>query len=108
MLDKQAIREIPVSQETPGSSDRVDPPQRGDQSDLSALSHTACGPVRVGEESQVASVLLNPAVPVIERGEHADAELEMPLRICVSADGPHTESAAEVEGSTGFIVHSEL
>jgi len=79
--------------------DGVDPPQRGDQSDFSALAHTACGPVRVGEESQVASVLLNPAVPVIERGERPDAELGMPLWVCVSTDGPHTESAAEVEAS---------
>ena len=77
----------------------VDPPQCGDQSDLSALAHTTCGPVRVGEEPQVASVLLNPAFPVIERGERLDAELGMPLRVRVPTDGPHTESVAEVEAS---------
>ena len=58
----------PVQGEPP-SSDGVDPPQCGDQSDFLALAHTTCGPVRVGEEPQVTSVLLNPAVPVIERGE---------------------------------------
>ena len=55
----------PVQGEPP-SYDGVDPPQCGDQCDISALAHTTCGPVRVGEEPQVTSVLLNPAVPVIE------------------------------------------
>ena len=77
----------PVQGEPP-SSDGVDPPQCSDQSDLSALAHTACGPVRVGEEPQVTSVLLNPAVPVIEWGECPDAELGMPLWVCVPTDGP--------------------
>ena len=75
-------------------------PQCGDQSDLSTLANSACGPVCVGEESQVASVLLDPAVPVIERGERADAELGMPLRICVSTDGTRPESVVEAEAST--------
>ena len=78
----------------------MDPPQRGDQSDLLTLANPACGPVRVGEEPHAASVLLNPAVPVIERCERADAELGMPLRICVSTDGTPPESVAEVEAST--------
>ena len=78
----------------------MDPPQRGDQSDLLTLANPACGPVRVGEEPQAASVLLNLAVPVIERCERADAELGMPLRICVSTDGTPPESVAEVEAST--------
>ena len=78
----------------------MDPPQRGDQSDLSTLANPACGPVHVGEEPQAASVLLNPAVPVIERCERADAELGMPLRICVSTNGTRPESVAEVEAST--------
>ena len=76
----------------------MDPPQRRDQSNLSTLA--ACGPVRVGEEPQAASVLLNPAVAVIEQCERADAELGMPLRICVSTDGTRPESVAEVEAST--------
>ena len=88
----------PVPRDPP-SSDGVDPPQRGDQCDISALAHTACGPVRVGEEPQVASVLLNSAVPVIERGERPDAELGLPLRVRVPTDSPHTESAAEAEAS---------
>ena len=88
----------PVQGEPP-SSDGVDPPQCSDQSDLSALAHNTCGPVRVGEEPHVTSVLLNPAVPVIERGERSDAELGMPLRVRVPTDGPHTESVAEVEAS---------
>ena len=78
----------------------MDPPQRGDQSDLLTLANPACGPVRVGEEPQAASVLLNPAVPVIEWCECADAELGMPLRICVSTDGTPPESVAEDEAST--------
>ena len=41
-----------------------------------------------------------PAVPVIERCEHADAELGMPLRICVFTDGTRPESVGEVEAST--------
>ena len=84
----------------PPSPDGVDPPQRGDQSDLSTLANPSCGPVRVGEEPQAASVLLNPAVPVIERCERADAELGMPLRICVSTDCTRPESVAEGEAST--------
>ena len=64
------------------------------------LANPACGPVRVGEEPQAASVLLNRAVPVIERCERAEAELGMPLRICVSIDGTRPESVAEVEAST--------
>ena len=64
------------------------------------MLYPACGPVRVGEEPQAASVLLNPAVPVIERCERADAELGMPLRICVSTDGTRPGSVAEVEAST--------
>ena len=32
----------------PPSSDGVDPPQRGDQNDLSTLANPSCGPVRVG------------------------------------------------------------
>ena len=84
----------------PPSPDGVDPPQRSDQSDLLTLAKPACGPVRVGEEPQAASVLLNPAVPVIERCERADAELGMPLQICVSTDGTPPESVAEVEAST--------
>ena len=84
----------------PLSSDGVDPPQRGDQSDRSTLANPLCGPVRVGEEPQAASVLLNPAVPVIKRCERADAELGMPLRICVSTNGTRPESVAEVEAST--------
>ena len=44
--------------------------------------------------------LFNPAVPVIERCERADAELGMPLRICVSTDVTPPESVAEVEAST--------
>ena len=86
-------------QRDPPSSDGVDPPQRGDQCNISTLAHTACGPVRVGEEPQVASVLLNSAVPVIERGERPDAELGLPLRVRVPTDSPHTESAAEAEAS---------
>ena len=82
------------------SPDGVDPPQHGDQSNLSTLANPACGPVRVGEEPQDASVLLNPAVPVIERCECANAELGMPLRICISTDGTRPESVAEVEAST--------
>ena len=78
----------------------MDPPQRGDQSDLSTLANPACGPVRVGEEPQAASILLNPAVPVVERCERADAEMGMPLRICVSIDGTPPESVAEVKAST--------
>ena len=73
-------------------------------SDLSTLANPSCGPVRVGEEPQAASVLLNPAVPVIERCEHADAELGMPLRICISTDGTRPESVAEVEASTDGAV----
>ena len=88
----------PVQGEPP-SSDGVDPPQCADQCDFSALAHTTCGPVRVGEEPQVTSVLLNPAVPVIERSERPDAELGLPLRVCVPTDGPHTKSAAEAEAS---------
>ena len=84
----------------PPSPDAVDPPQRSDQSDLSTLANPSCGPVRVGEEPQAASVLLNPAVPVIKRCERADAELGMPLPICVSTDGTCPESVAEVEAST--------
>ena len=84
----------------PPSPDGVDPPQRGDQSDLSTMANPAFGPVRVGEEQQAASVLLNPAVPVIERCERADAELGMPLRICISPNGTRPESVAEVEAST--------
>ena len=84
----------------PPSPDKVNPPQRGDQSDLSTLANPACGPVRVREEPQAASVLLNPAVPVIERCERADAELGMPLRICLSTDGTRPESVAEVVAST--------
>ena len=57
--------------------------------------------VRVGEEPQTASVLLDPAVPFIERCEHADVELGMPLRICLSTDGNRPESIAEAEASTG-------
>ena len=87
-------------QREPPSSDGVDPPQCGDQSDLSTLAYSTCGPVCVGEESQTASVLLDLAVPVIERGERADAELGMPLRICVSSDGTRSESVAEAEAST--------
>ena len=78
----------------------MDPPQHGDQSDLLTLANPACGPVRVEEEPQAASVLLNPAVPFIERCERADAELGMPLRICVSTDDTPPESVAEVEAST--------
>ena len=63
----------------PPLSDGVDPPQRGDLSDLSTLANPSCGPVRVGETPQAASVLLNPAVPVIKQCERADAELGMPL-----------------------------
>ena len=88
----------------PPSSDGVDPPQRGDQSDLSTLANPSCGPVRIGEEPQAASVLLNPAVPVIERCERADAELGMPLPICVSTNGTRPESVAEVEASTDGAV----
>ena len=40
------------------------------------------------------------AVPVIERCEHANAELGVPLRIWVSTDGTRLESVAEVEAST--------
>ena len=84
----------------PPSPDGVDPPQQGDQSDLSTLANPACGSVRVGEEPQAAIVLLNLAVPVIKLCECADAELGMPLRICVSTDGTRPESVAEVEAST--------
>ena len=63
---------------------------------LSTLANPACGPVRIGEEPQAASVLLNPAGPVIKRCERADAELGMPLRICVSTNGTRPESVAEV------------
>ena len=64
------------------------------------LANPACEPVCIGEEPQAASVLLNPAVPVIERCERAAAELGMPLRIFVSTDGTCPESVAEVEAST--------
>ena len=87
-------------QEEPPSPDGVDPPQLGDQSDLSMLANPAWGPVRFGEEPQAASVLLNPAVHVIERCERADAELGVPLRILVSTDGTRLKSVAEVEAST--------
>ena len=86
-------------QEEPPSPDGVDPPQLGDQSDLSMLANPACGPVRFGEEPKAASVLLNPAVPV-KRCERADAELGVPLRIWVSTDGTRLESVVEVEAST--------
>ena len=55
---------------------------------------------RVREESQTTSVPLNSAVPVIERCERADAELGVPLRICISTDGPSPESIVEAEAST--------
>ena len=89
----------PVQRE-PSSPHGVDPPQCGDQSDFPTLANPACGPVRVREEPQTAGVLLDPAVPLVQRGERADAELGMPLRICISPDGTHSEGAAEAEAST--------
>ena len=83
------------------SPEGVDPPQRGDQSDLRTLANSACGPVRIREESHTADVKFFSIWPsLVERCERADAELGVPLRICFSTDGPRPESVADAEAST--------